>query len=56
MSETNQPAPYRWDGHAANRRRTEAARRMPPLACGCRDPFTTRHQEGRCRWRKRGDR
>ncbi|HEY9416967.1 MAG TPA: hypothetical protein VIQ30_19590 [Pseudonocardia sp.] len=54
MSET--PTPPRWDPRAANQRRTEAARRLPPMPCGCRDPFTVRHREGRCKWRRRGER
>ncbi len=31
---------------AAHRRRREAARRLPPLDCGCRDPWTCRHHDG----------
>lgn len=45
----------RLDWVAAARRRAEAARRLPPMACGCHDPLTTRHMDGRCRWRRQGD-
>jgi hypothetical protein len=30
-------------------RRREAALRLPPPACGCRDPGTDDHRLGRCR-------
>lgn len=41
-----------WDPIAAMRRRREAALRLPPMPCGCRDPLSTQHAEGRCRrWR-----
>lgn len=33
-------------------RRREAALRLPPLACGCRDPLSPTHLARRCRWRK----
>ncbi|MEU4675749.1 hypothetical protein [Micromonospora sp. NPDC023737] len=44
------------DDAAAWRRRQEAARRLPPMPCGCRDPLERAHREGRCRYRRRGDR
>lgn len=34
-------------------RRREAALRLPPLDCGCHDPETLDHIEGRCKWRRR---
>ncbi|MEV4212929.1 hypothetical protein [Micromonospora sp. NPDC049662] len=51
QTHATQGAQPRWNGHAANQRRTEAARRLPPMPCGCRDPFTMKHREGRCRYR-----
>lgn len=36
------------------RRRREAALRLPPLRCGCRDPLDARHLDDRCRWRRAG--
>lgn len=38
---------------AGLRRRREAALRLPPLPCGCRDPLSHRHRAGRCRWQGR---
>lgn len=32
-------------------RRREAALRLPPLECGCRDPETWEHLTGGCRFR-----
>lgn len=29
-------------------RRSDAARRLPPLDCGCSDPATVRHRTGAC--------
>jgi hypothetical protein len=34
-------------------RRRKAARRLPPLACGCRDPEHRGHRTGRCRYTQR---
>jgi hypothetical protein len=31
-------------------RRRDAALRLPPLPCGCRDPESITHREGRCRY------
>lgn len=34
-------------------RRREAALRLPPMECGCRDPDEPRHAAGQCRYRPR---
>jgi hypothetical protein len=34
-------------------RRREAALRLPPLECGCRDPDTWQHRMGECRYPQR---
>jgi hypothetical protein len=34
-------------------RRREAALRLPPLACGCRDPEHFDHRDGGCRYPQR---
>jgi hypothetical protein len=44
--------PGRYDLAAGLARRREAASRLPPLACGCRDPLSRQHLEDRCRWRR----
>lgn len=31
-------------------RRREAALRLPPLPCGCHDPESIEHRDGRCRY------
>jgi hypothetical protein len=36
------------------RRRRDAALRLPPLKCGCRDPLSQRHRLGKCRWPWKG--
>lgn len=44
-----QPAPRsHYDDPAGIRRRRQAALRLPPLACGCRDPFSAEHLTDRC--------
>lgn len=34
-------------------RRREAALRLPPLTCGCRDPLQLAHLDGHCRYGQR---
>lgn len=46
------PPAATWDHRTAYRRRREAALRLPPLYCGCRDPEASVHREGRCRRRR----
>lgn len=47
--EGNRAASTAADAHhyiAGLRRRRAAARRLPPLACGCHEPWTCRHHDG----------
>lgn len=50
VGETTASIPARYDVLASLRRRRAAARRLPPLRCGCVDPLDRRHLEDRCRW------
>jgi hypothetical protein len=49
------PSAAEWDAHELRlqlARRTEAALRLLPLACGCRDPETQVHLTGKCQDRR----
>jgi hypothetical protein len=50
VGETTASVP-RWTLAHGIRQRRKAAQRLPPLACGCRDPLALEHLDQRCRYR-----